>query len=183
LIQERLKSVMIPTIDQNHVHWLTGECFRGAQSGESTANDHDLFPQSILQSILSLHSPQLGSCGAVTCRNVSTRLSQMPHRCFVFISICLVSRDGNPYPRRTSSPTPYLKPQECGRPRPSHHSPKLGAYALYPSTALGCTMYRVLLEPLHIDLHFFYLERELRSSLALSRLSSSIKSDLDERHP
>jgi hypothetical protein len=43
LIQERLESVMIPAIDQNHVHWLTGECFLGAQSGESTANDNDFF--------------------------------------------------------------------------------------------------------------------------------------------
>jgi hypothetical protein len=74
LIQERLEGLMIPAIDQNHVDWLTGECFRGAQSGESTANDHDLFPQSMLQSILYRHCLRPGSRGSVACRDDSARL-------------------------------------------------------------------------------------------------------------
>jgi transposase-like protein len=97
-----------------------------------------------------------------------------PEPRFVLISICLVSQDGTPYPRRTSSPTPHLKPQECGRPRSSHHFPKLGVYALYPSTTLRCTMYRVLAEPSHIDLRFSFWGAAFRSSLAPSMLSSSI---------
>jgi len=122
------------TIDQNHVHWLTGECFRDAQSGKSTANDHDLFPQSMLQSILSWHFPRPGSCGSAACRDDSTRLCQMP-RCFVLISICLVSQGGTPYPRRTFSPSPKLDPQKCRCSRFSHHPPKLCIYALHPRAA------------------------------------------------
>jgi hypothetical protein len=83
--------------------------------------------------------PRPGDCDSVACKDDPTRLCQVPHRCFVLISICQVSRDGSPYHRRVSSPTPYLKPHECGRPRSSHHSPKLGVHALDPSTALSFT--------------------------------------------
>jgi hypothetical protein len=51
---------MVPPIDKNNIHWLTGECFRGAQSGESTANNNDLLPQSILRNILSGYSFRSG---------------------------------------------------------------------------------------------------------------------------
>ena len=159
---------MVPPIDKNNVHWLTGECFRGAQSGESTADNNDLFPQSVLRNILSRHCFRSGSYPLWRVNTIGLAYAGCQHRDFALsVDLCR-SVIGE---RRS-----LLSPKLFATDAPS--SSEMSPFAIFPSlskiaylcassvpprSAELCAEFPF--EPSHVYFHFSYQNRSLKGLL------------------